>query len=192
MASYYASVGADSIPVGTGTSCGQPDKRGVHEFTEPFLSEYSLENGQDLLVKLLADKSKESVSLLLISGMTDASNLIEANPELASRKVAEVVIMGGIEVHDDGSAKLDGEGYITPDTAANNKFDMTAAQNLYRNLQELGIRTVTLNPRRRLRRTGTVGSLQSNGQLRSSGRRASSRCAEKSAGTPLVSSQPPP
>jgi inosine-uridine nucleoside N-ribohydrolase len=116
-----------------------------YEFDVEYLadeSEVEQISGVRLIAETLRTVSDRSVTLVLLSGMTDAWKLLDEYRSLVSQKVARVVLMGGIEVEgekDKEVVKLDDNGYMVPDKAQNNTFDFEAAQSLYRGLQQEGI-----------------------------------------------------
>jgi len=91
-----------------------------------------------MTIDLLENSPDKSVTLVLLSGMTDAAELVSKNTALVKEKVGRVVIMGGVEVEND-EVKYDAHGHMTPDKAANNVFDFHAAEVLYSTLQLEGI-----------------------------------------------------
>jgi len=138
-------LGHPKVPVGVGTDCGlradghEKEFDGVSYLAAP----EDLEPGADLLVRSLESCQDGSAILLLISGLTDAAQLLKDHADLVKQKTAVVAIMGGVE-QKDNVVTLDAEGYMIPDSAANNKFDMEAAKFVYRRLQELGVPTTIL------------------------------------------------
>jgi hypothetical protein len=137
----FKSLGLGQVPVGIGTSCAQKDDDGLeYQFAVGYLAAHDeLENGRDLIQRVLEQAPKKSVVLLLISGMTDAADALARDHELFCDKVRRVVIMGGVEAKDHAPV-LDVNGFLKPDlTAQNNKFDVEAAVFLHRALQTLGI-----------------------------------------------------
>ena len=135
------SLDLDEVPVAIGSAAGQTDlKPHAHEFEASYLAEAGEveSDGQALLKRKLEGAGDKETTLLLISGMTDGYELIHNNPELAQHKLDRVVIMGGVTCDKDQVVR-DDQGYLTPDSANNNTFDMPAAQGLYRELQELQI-----------------------------------------------------
>jgi inosine-uridine nucleoside N-ribohydrolase len=138
-------LGQPNVPVGIGTDCNNDPKGHDAEFENiPYLaSEVDLEHGGTLLVKTLEAAVDGSVTLVLISGLTDVANLMREHPDLVTRKLRCAAIMGGVKQEND-KVQLDSEGYMVPDTAANNNFDMPAAIYAYRRLQELAIPLIIL------------------------------------------------
>lgn len=135
------SLDMQDVPVAVGTASGQPDlKPHAHEFDASYMaSESEVErDGQALLKRKLEESADGEMTLLLISGMTDGYQLIHNNPELAQKKLARVVMMGGVTVDKDSIVR-DDQGYLTPDKANNNTFDEAATKGLFRDLQDLNI-----------------------------------------------------
>jgi inosine-uridine nucleoside N-ribohydrolase len=131
-----ALVGAPDVPVGVGTACGQPaDDELGYQFDVDYLSD-DLQPGDVLLDAVLDDAPRHSLTLLLISGLTDALAAVRRDPRRFEAAVDHVVILGGAYVE---------AGRIRPDpTAQNNAFDVDAAEGLYAELQALGVRTTTV------------------------------------------------
>lgn len=126
------------IPVGV----GEPVYLGQNfpeEGLVPYLARdvWSLENGQETMTKVLLSAPESSVTLVLMSGMTDAAKLLREKESLFKEKVRCVVVMGGVKV-EDGKFALE-NGFMIPNNANNNAFDMPAALFLYQRLQEAGI-----------------------------------------------------
>jgi len=137
-------LGQGGIPVGFGTNCTQTADDGLdYQFTASYLAPASeIVDGKNLIMGSLMHAKPKSVILMLISGMTDAADVLRENTFLFSSKVRRVVIMGGVKATEDGlHPEIDEDGHFIPDTAANNKFDMESAEYLYKSLQQLGIPT---------------------------------------------------
>jgi serine/threonine protein kinase len=141
-------LGLEDIPVAAGSEMLKDSgyKPGsAYEFNVKYLAdEQSVVQvgGVRLMAETLKRSSDQSVTLVLLSGLTDAWNLVDGYRSLVKQKVARVVIMGGIEVEGeqgDEMVKRDDDGYMIPDKAQNNTFDFDAAQRLYRALQEEAI-----------------------------------------------------
>lgn len=103
----------------------------------PSFSWYS-EPGGALLARCLEECEDGSVTLVLIAGLSEVAEVLRSHSRLVRAKVKSVAIMGGVEL-EEGLVLLDSDGYMSPDSAANNKFDMEAASYMYRRFQELGI-----------------------------------------------------
>ncbi|MBT9586161.1 nucleoside hydrolase [bacterium] len=135
------SLAMDDVPVAVGSAAGQANlKPHAHEFDATYIADSTeVENdGQALLKRKLEESKDGEMTLLLISGMTDCYELVHNSPELAKQKLGRVVIMGGVTCDKDQVVR-DDQGYLTPDSANNNTFDMPAAKGLYRELQDLNI-----------------------------------------------------
>jgi len=143
-------LGLSEIPVGVGTNCRSTESaKDDYQFDVPYLADESEveEDGHDLLVRRLEHAEDGSVTLLLISGMSDAAALVLLHDDLVQRKVARVAIMGGVKSEDgvpDRSANEYKREMLWPDSAANNMFDIRAADLLYHRLQELGVPMIIL------------------------------------------------
>lgn len=138
-------LGQPNVPVGIGTDCGNSPKGHDHEFANiPYMAEEAdLENGAELLVRTLEAADDNSITLVLISGLTDVAELLRGHADLVRSKVCSTAIMGGVKVAND-QVVFDADGYMEPDTAANNAFDMESAKYVYRRLQEIGVPLVIL------------------------------------------------
>lgn len=134
-------LGLPNIPVGIGTPVFE-GKSYPYESEIPYLADISEvePDGQAMLIRILS--SQHDVTLTLISGLTDAANLLRSQRALFTDNIKQVVIMGGVETEED-TVKLT-SGFLTPNNANNNSFDMNSAIYLYHNLQTLGIPTVTV------------------------------------------------
>jgi len=101
-------------------------------------------DGKKLFVEQMRKADDGLFTLVVLAGMRDAWDLLRDNTELFRRKISRVVIMGGIEV-EGNSIKRSEEGYLVPDTAANNVFDKESASNFYRELQRQVIPTTVVS-----------------------------------------------
>ena len=140
-------LGQDTIPVGVGTSCNQPDDDGLeYQFAVGYLAPTDeLKDGEELIRSTLAAARPKSIVLLLISGLTDAAEVLKKHTYLFKTAVRRVVIMGGVVTKDDMPV-LDDSGRLVPDMSAqNNAFDKEAAQFLYQQLQDLEIPITTVS-----------------------------------------------
>lgn len=127
------------VPVGIGSGLSDKVADGSYEFSNAcYMAELSeVMDGNDLLLETLCRAEDNSITWLIIAGMTDVSRLLKTHEDLFFRKTKSVVIMGGVE-HVNGVVAKEG-GFMVPDTAANNMFDEASAQFLYRRLQEIGV-----------------------------------------------------
>ena len=138
-------LGQPGVPVGIGTDCGNSPNGHDHEFVNiPYMAdEADLEDGAALLVRTLEAADDKSITMVLISGLTDVAGLLRTHADLVRAKVSTVAIMGGVKISGD-AVFVNDEGYMEPDTAANNAFDMESAKYVYRKLQEIGVPLVIL------------------------------------------------
>src|SRR5262249_3175667 len=92
-------LGQNTIPVGTGTSCKQQDDDGLeYQFNVGYLAETSeLTDGKELILKTLREAKPKSIVLLLISGLTDAAEVLREHTHLFESAVRRVVIMGAVK-----------------------------------------------------------------------------------------------
>merc|ERR1719498_1226534 len=125
-----------TVGVGIGSAMTDNAKTTEYEFDVPYLAEGSDHpDGVQFFADTLQELEDGSVSLVLLSGLTDAWKLLDKHRELFKQKIGRVVIMGGIEAAD-GEVMRDDHGYMIPDKAQNNTFDWDAATNLYATLQQ--------------------------------------------------------
>jgi len=130
-------LGLTEIPVGIGSNMIS-STAGEYEFNVPYMSnlEDCRENGVNMFVEILQGLDRDTkVTLVCLSGLADAWQLLKEHRELFRSKIGRVVIMGGVEVVDN-DVKFDEQGYMMPDKAQNNTFDFSAAQELYREVQK--------------------------------------------------------
>lgn len=127
--------------VGIGSAMGNATSN-AYEFDVDYLAseDQVLPSGVQLFVREMQAAEDGLYTLVVLSGMRDAWDLLRDHTELFRRKVSRVVIMGGVETTGN-TVKLSEEGFLVPDTAANNAFDMDAAKNFYRELQRQNIPT---------------------------------------------------
>jgi len=183
-------LGLHDVPVGIGTDGGpmihsdtfsehvSVGKTGVDYLREPMeavarvraaigtdgevaVSEaHRIFEGQRLLCKVLERQPDKSVSLLLISSLSDAAKLLRENEELFVSRVKSVTIMGGMQMPFNHVSRIKNEERLTmvmpddnqsepvlmePSDAHNNMFDFKAAQFFYRRCQELGVQLVVVS-----------------------------------------------
>ena len=138
-------LGLPSVPVGIGSDGGdlhgkhtaEPFQASAHSYMPTSNSEsaHGLEPGRRLLLQLYAKAAPKSLVLLVIASMKDAALFLRDSQRLFVHKTREVVVMGGVEAF----SAADADAELTPDTAANNDFDMPAAKYLYARCQQLGV-----------------------------------------------------
>ena len=127
------------IPVGMGEAVNEHADSSADDFHASYLSaEEDFPNGQLLLKKILEHAEESSLTLLLISGLTDANLFLADNVELAKRKLKKIVFMGGVETDQQG-LKLDAHGYLMPDKSYNNNIDLPSAQSSFQLIQAADI-----------------------------------------------------
>ncbi len=134
-------LGLPEIPVGIGTGCTQPDDDGMaYQWAVSYLSpEDAVVDGKTLLRRTLEGAQPGQIVLVLLSGLTDAYEIMREEPALFASRVRRVVFMGGVEASGD-SVKVYKDGRFRPDpTAQNVKFDTDSAGVLYKQLQLMGI-----------------------------------------------------
>jgi hypothetical protein len=140
----------DFVPrVGFGTNCGRDDALKSYEHDPQYANESDITLGYDLMVRLLEVSRPKSITLILLSALTDACAFIERNVDLVRRTVKEAVVMGGVEPtlgSDEFSPLLDEFGFmIAEKRASNNEFDYPSALTVYRMVQSLEIPLVVLS-----------------------------------------------
>merc|ERR1719203_61766 len=125
--------------VGIGSAMGNSNSN-VYEFDVDYLAseDQVLPSGVELFVQEMQAADDGLYTLVVLSGMRDGWDLLRDHTDLFRRKVSRVVIMGGVETAGN-TVKLSEEGFLVPDTAANNAFDMDAAKNFYRELQRQNV-----------------------------------------------------
>lgn len=140
----YQQLGLPGIPVGVGLRVNESVKTFPDENDIPYVAREDevVQNGQALLLDTLRQPDCGKAVLSLNSGLTDTWALLCADEQLFKQKVGLVSIMGGVETEGD-QVKLT-DGFMTPNTAANNMFDWQSAIKLYRRLQELQIPMVVV------------------------------------------------
>lgn len=111
----YTDLGVD-IPVGIGSDCNCSHASRPYEFSYLGMSSNVLE-GQRVWGNMIAEAEDKSITLVLISGLTDIAWAISTFPQIVQKVVKEVYIMGG-------ASWVDGRMVADP-TASNNKFDKT-------------------------------------------------------------------
>lgn len=137
-------LGLPDIPVGVGTPVFE-GKIHPYEAEIPYLAEIDdiEEDGMRLLTRTLVECPDDSVILVLQSGLTDAAALLEWATVLCYSRIQQVAIMGGVEQEGD-HLKLDARGFMVPNNANNNSFNMASATSVYTRLQSERIPTLTV------------------------------------------------
>mmetsp|Transcript_35154 Transcript_35154/g.74804 ORF Transcript_35154/g.74804 Transcript_35154/m.74804 type:complete len:1116 (-) Transcript_35154:92-3439(-) len=133
-------LGLDDIPVGVGAAMGTPSAN-AYEFDVGYMAKEGevVPNGVQMFARQMEQAPDGIFTLVVLCGMRDAWDLLDQHTDLFRRKISRVVIMGGVEVNSNNEPILSDEGFMTPDTAANNMFDMEAARYFYRGLQAQSI-----------------------------------------------------
>lgn len=140
----YQQLGFPNIPVGVGTRVCEsimtyPDVSKILFIAR----EDEVVDGKQLLVDILRNPSCDKLTLSLNSGLTDAWELLRDHEELFVKKVAQVCIMGDVEMEGDEIQLRD--GYLVPGKAANVLFDQISSKLLYQRLQDLDIPMVVVS-----------------------------------------------
>lgn len=133
-------LGLQHVPVGCGTDGGDRSSPPMNLPSYAPTPSQPFPSGAELLDSVLQAAEDHSLTLLLISSLRDAADLLQANEPLFVLKVNRVVVMGGVEPE-----MCDGE--LRPDQAHNNEFDPAAAAFFYKRVQGLGIQIVTVTRR---------------------------------------------
>ncbi len=136
----FKELGFSHVPVGVGSDCFVGGDTSHHETDVSYLAHENevAHDGYKLLVDTLLAAPDRSLILILNAGLTDAARLVREEKELFVRKIANVTIMGGVKSVN-ATTPFIAHGFLVPDDAANNAFDMLAAEFLYRELQVLGV-----------------------------------------------------
>ena len=109
-------LGAREIPVAIGSDCNSIHSIRDYEFDFPLASSGEILNSALFQTVLNMERLEDrSLTLVLISGLTDIAEAIEWTPNLLKRKLKEVYIMGGASWGEDS--------IIADPTASNNVFD---------------------------------------------------------------------
>ena len=135
-------LGLRDIPVGVGRAVYEQE---IYPYEDdiPYLADSFevISDGAVLLKQTLRHAQDKSLTLVLQSGFTDATALFSSSSSLCAKKIAQVVIMGGVEAGSE-KIKLDHRGFMIPNNANNNVFDWDATLQLYNKLQNIAIPTV--------------------------------------------------
>lgn len=140
-------LGQPDVPVGVGTDCGNSVGQKHLKLTDIsyMATESEIEPGAELIIRTLQEAEDNSIIMVLISGLTDIASILREHSDLVKQKVRSISIMGGVKsVPQTKAVFINAEGFMEPDDAANNKFDMESAKYVYRRLQELKIPLVIL------------------------------------------------
>ncbi|KAJ1622605.1 hypothetical protein T492DRAFT_885003 [Pavlovales sp. CCMP2436] len=131
-------LGLHDIPVGIGEATeASKHTPAPYEYDFPGFGKVDdarLHDGQTLLLQTLELVEARSLSLVVISALSDVSKLCESHSQLLRDKLASVTVMGGVELHPDDEAVDTASSvqavrtfpppvFLRPDTAANNTFD---------------------------------------------------------------------
>lgn len=131
-------LGLPSIPIAIGTDAEiikegeKPREIHPYEFDEcPFMAseDTNLEDGATLLTSLCAEAwtKREKLTFLLISGLRDINDFTKTNADLLRATTERIVLQGGYRVEEeDGTERL-----IVDEKAANNSFDLPAAEQFH-------------------------------------------------------------
>jgi hypothetical protein len=140
-----AQIGMEHVPVAKGSDCTRPDTSKPYEFDCSYLNLTGINRGEAQFANAFGAARDGTLSLMLLSGMTDAASFFFRYPLLAKDKLREIVIMGGAESVD-GRPAIDEHGFIIPDDkAANHAFDIPSSRSVFRFAQEKGIPLVVLS-----------------------------------------------
>ena len=134
-------LGFGDVPVGVGSNCGGESFVPYNSCFDdvPYLADPSeVRSGLEVLTEALENCDDGQATLLLISSLTDATELLKRRQRLFVRKVKHVVIMAGVRQRN-SRPWLTRRGFLVPDSAANNNFDPPAARYLLSRLQELSV-----------------------------------------------------
>merc|ERR1719174_1057917 len=119
-----------STPVFVGHEMLDKPKVTPYEFDVPYIAKEEqidrATKGIDGLAGILRTLQERNVTLVCLSGLTDAWALFVEHRDLFKSKIGRVVIMGGVEVDEANNVKRDEAGLMIPDKAQNNTFDMDA------------------------------------------------------------------
>lgn len=124
------------IPVAIGSDAKQEANPKYYEFDCEYINFKGTNNGKEQFYHSFMAAKDNSISLLLLSALTDIAEFITENPNLAVKKLKNVAIMGGVTTSD-GKVLLDQEGHLIPDpSASNHAFDIESAKLVYEFLQK--------------------------------------------------------
>ncbi len=139
----YTMLGWKHFPTGVGTNCTSVHDKSRnldYQFNVKYLMPPdTLEHGEGLAYSLFKKAKTKSLTLLLISGLTDVCRFIREYPKLFFNRVKNVVLMSGVQRNNGGLVRELPYCYLEPDSAANNYFDMSAARAVFHYLQRYNI-----------------------------------------------------
>jgi WD40 repeat protein/inosine-uridine nucleoside N-ribohydrolase len=125
----------NDVPVGVGHPTLVEHRPGAHEYAFPGYAKVDdarLLDAQALLSSVLDLVGYKSLTVVVLSALSDVAALVARDGERFAAKVECVSVMGGVELEDDGSVRTaPAPAYLRPDEAANNLFDRAAAQAVY-------------------------------------------------------------
>merc|ERR1712048_1126062 len=98
-------------------------------------------SGESLLLRVYTEAAPQSLTLLLVSSLTDAAAFVRAHEALFVEKTSRVVIQGGV---DERSLDESSDYLVLDSTSNNHKYDIEAAKFVYRRCQELGVRLMVM------------------------------------------------
>lgn len=140
-----AQIGLSHVPVAEGSHCNRTDTSKPYEFNCDYLSLDGVSRGEQLFFHSFNAARGGTISLMLLSGMTDAASFFLKHPDLAKDRLREIVIMGGVK-SSAGSPAQEPNGFLVPDdTAANHQFDIPSSHSVYQFAQQNGIPLVVLS-----------------------------------------------
>lgn len=134
-------LGMSNVPVGVGLSVFEGIEY-PYEDKVPYIDFDGLFNGSELMVEILTDAENKSITLVLQSGLSDASKLLREHEDLFVEKIKSVVIMGGVQNHC-SNISLTGK-FLQPDDANNVTYNWSDGVWLYARLQELHVPMVII------------------------------------------------
>mmetsp|Transcript_55246 Transcript_55246/g.164478 ORF Transcript_55246/g.164478 Transcript_55246/m.164478 type:complete len:384 (-) Transcript_55246:273-1424(-) len=139
-------LGLHEVPVAAGSDGGASGRVEELKKEVTYLTPVPQMSGMQLMINVLQEAAPHSVSLVLISSLKDAADLLREHEALFAERVKEVVIQGGVKATEDPSGGSSSEPFfLEPDTAHNNMFDEGSSRFLYRRCQELGVPLVVLS-----------------------------------------------
>lgn len=139
-------LGMEAVPVAVGTD---GNTKHTDDFTATVADtgfdylqrEPEWDSGEDLLLHTYTKAAPLSLTLLLLSSLTDAAVFIRRHTALFVEKTSCVVIQGGV---DTSSLDSSSEFLLLDPSAQNHHYDIEAATYVYQQCQELQVRLVIL------------------------------------------------